>query len=82
MPTTLKTKSLSSRSKALEDSNTSHGRMLGSKAYCTLCTRTVDATVSVGTNSIGKKYLRVTPGQKCPRCSGPLDAAYVLSNLS
>ena len=76
--TTLKTKNLMTKSKASE----APASTVASKAYCTLCTRTVDAAVSVATNSIGRKYMRVTPGQKCPRCAGSLDAAYVMSNLS
>jgi len=40
--------------------------------YCPLCTHTVPGKVSAVS---GK--LRVTPGQKCPRCSSSLDAGYV-----
>jgi hypothetical protein len=41
--------------------------------YCYLCTHTVEAeTMVVGRNA------RVKPGQRCPRCSAPLDAGYVL----
>lgn len=49
------------------------------RAYCPLCTRTVDAMATVGRNIVySKTYLHVVPGQKCPRCSSPLDAAFVL----
>ena len=41
--------------------------------YCYLCTHTVEAEIySAG------KISRVKPGQKCPRCSAPLDSGYVL----
>ena len=40
--------------------------------YCPICTRTVEAVISV----IGKTA-KVKPGQKCPRCSSSLDAGYV-----
>jgi hypothetical protein len=46
-----------------------------SKGYvhCPICTHTVEAqVVSNGRHVIAK------PGQKCPRCSSTLDAAYVL----
>ena len=79
MPTALKTKNFSAK-KAAETATTADIRP--SKVYCTLCTRTIDANVTVGSNSLGRRHLRVVPGQKCPRCSGSLDAAYVLSNLS
>ena len=47
--------------------------------YCPLCTRTVQAMVMVETNNVYRKaYLRVVSGQKCPRCSDSLDAAFVL----
>jgi hypothetical protein len=49
------------------------------KVYCTLCTRTVDAEVAVQPNLVYRKAnLRVIPGQKCPRCSSSLDAAFVV----
>ena len=49
------------------------------KVYCTLCTRTVDAEVTVQPNMVYRKAtLRVIPGQKCPRCSTSLDAAFVM----
>ena len=41
--------------------------------HCPICTHTVHATVLAQGRS-----LRVKPGQKCPRCSSSLDAAYVL----
>jgi len=42
-------------------------------AHCPMCTHTVQAVVLAS-----GKAVRVKPGQKCPRCSGTLDAAYVL----
>ena len=46
-----------------------------SKGYvhCPICTHTVEAQV-VST----RRHVMVKPGQKCPRCSSTLDAAYVL----
>jgi hypothetical protein len=41
--------------------------------YCYMCTHTVEADVY----SHGKTA-RVKPGQKCPRCAGPLDSGYVI----
>jgi hypothetical protein len=41
--------------------------------YCPICTHTVEVMV---THS--GKHALVTPGQKCPRCSGPIDAGYVI----
>jgi len=43
------------------------------KVYCPMCTHTVDATVEYDT-----KHARVKRGQKCPRCSGSLDAGYIM----
>ena len=40
--------------------------------YCLICTHTVDAEIV----PMGRR-LFVRPGQKCPRCSSSLDAAYV-----
>jgi hypothetical protein len=41
--------------------------------YCPICTHTVSAdVVSVG------KVTKVKPGQKCGRCSAPLDAGYIM----
>jgi uncharacterized protein (UPF0212 family) len=41
--------------------------------HCPMCTHNVDAVVV----SSGRRA-HVKPGQKCPRCSGSLDAAYIL----
>jgi uncharacterized protein (UPF0212 family) len=41
--------------------------------HCPICTHTVDADVV----QVGRR-LMVKPGQKCPRCSSSLDAAYIL----
>ncbi len=43
------------------------------KVYCPSCTHTVDARV-VQT----PRRAVVEPGQRCPRCSGSLDAGYIL----
>jgi NAD-dependent SIR2 family protein deacetylase len=43
------------------------------KVYCPMCTHTVDATVEHDA-----KHARVKRGQKCPRCSGALDAGYIM----
>ena len=40
--------------------------------HCPICTHTVQATVVAQGRSV-----RVKPGEKCPRCSAPLDAAFV-----
>ena len=48
-------------------------REFKASVYCPLCTHTVPGTVEVTGKSI-----RVTPGQKCPRCHSSLDAGYVL----
>lgn len=42
------------------------------KVYCPICTHTVDAQLQRG-----ERHLQVTPGQRCPRCAGSLDAAYI-----
>jgi hypothetical protein len=41
--------------------------------YCLICTHTVEADVVPS----GRKMF-VRSGQKCPRCSSSLDAAYVM----
>jgi DNA-directed RNA polymerase subunit RPC12/RpoP len=41
--------------------------------YCALCTHTVQALVVTL-----RKQTRTKPGQKCPRCSSSLDAAFAL----
>jgi hypothetical protein len=46
---------------------------VGGRVYCPICTHTVAATVDI----IGKRA-RVTPGQRCPRCSSSLDVAVVV----
>lgn len=43
------------------------------KVYCPMCTHTVDATVE-----LDLKHSHVKRGQKCPRCSGSLDAGYIM----
>ena len=43
------------------------------KVYCPMCTHTVDATVEHH-----PKHIYVKRGQKCPRCSGSLDAGYIM----
>jgi hypothetical protein len=46
------------------------------QVYCPICTHTVQAEVLY----VGKR-VRVNPGQKCARCSAPLDAGAVLQVL-
>jgi hypothetical protein len=41
--------------------------------HCAICTHTVQAIVSYG-----PRGAKVTPGQRCLRCSSSLDAGYVL----
>jgi hypothetical protein len=57
------------------------GRKSLGKVYCTLCTRPVDAEITLH-QSPGSRSARVqvTSGQKCPRCSASLDAAFVIVN--
>ncbi len=57
-------------------------KALVTKVYCTLCTRTVDATVSATPNVVGKRRWGVQPGQRCQHCGASLDAAFVLGNMS
>jgi uncharacterized protein (UPF0212 family) len=55
-------------------------KLLG-KAYCALCTRTVEAELVTNVNAESRKpRVRVAPGQKCPRCSASLDAAFVVAS--
>lgn len=42
-------------------------------AHCPICTHTVPTSIDI----IGKQ-MRVSPGQRCPRCSSPLDVAIVV----
>jgi len=44
------------------------------EVHCASCTHTVKARVTGG----GRRPF-VVPGQKCPRCQGSLDAAYILA---
>ena len=54
-------------------------RVATARAYCALCTRTVDAAVAAESNLVYRKAsLRVIAGQKCPRCNSSLDAAFVM----
>ena len=41
--------------------------------HCPMCTHTVDAQLEQRS-----RYSVVRPGQKCPRCSGSLDAAWIM----
>lgn len=45
-------------------------------AYCPICTHTVETQVV-----LAGKRVYVKPGQRCPRCSSPLEAASVLRDL-
>ncbi len=82
MATALKSKDMSSTKNKAAATQVSPAKTVATKVYCTLCTRTVEANVTVAVNSIGKRRLAVLPGQKCQHCGGALDSAYVLSNLS
>jgi hypothetical protein len=42
--------------------------------HCPMCTHNVEAEVV----QTGRR-MYVKPGQKCPRCSGTLDAAYIMA---
>jgi hypothetical protein len=46
--------------------------------YCPICTHTVPARVGYVRTASGRKLPRVIAGQRCPRCSSTLDAAYVM----
>lgn len=48
-------------------------KSVAGQVHCPICTHTVPADVDV----IGRKA-RTVPGQRCPRCSAALDAAYVI----
>ncbi|GAB4409502.1 MAG: hypothetical protein OHK0021_19440 [Bryobacter sp.] len=41
--------------------------------YCPMCTHSVTANIEPG-----KRGYRVLPNQRCPRCSGSMDAAFVI----
>ncbi len=41
--------------------------------YCPMCTHTVSASITKTARGN-----RVAAGQRCPRCSGSLDAGYVI----
>jgi len=43
------------------------------KVHCPMCTHTVDAQLEAH-----PRYSVVKPGQKCPRCEGSLDAAWIM----
>jgi len=47
------------------------------KVYCPMCTHTVDAEIEHHVGR-GAHQSMVRAGQKCPRCSGALDAGYIL----
>jgi hypothetical protein len=57
----------------MEQKPAAAGKEAQGAVYCPLCTHTVDAKITYTAKSA-----RVTPGQKCPRCSSSLDAGYVL----
>jgi hypothetical protein len=46
--------------------------------YCPICTHNVPANVTMVVNAVRRRVPKVIPGQKCSRCSSPLDAAYVI----
>ena len=43
------------------------------KVHCPMCTHTVDAQLEHH-----PRYSVVRPGQKCPRCEGSLDSAWIM----
>jgi hypothetical protein len=51
---------------------------IGAVVYCPICTHSVPASVTIVRNAAGRRVPRVVAGQRCARCSSPLDAAYVL----
>lgn len=67
---------------AVEQNTAAKVRAFVTKVYCTLCTRTVEATVGITSSVIGKRRWGVEPGQRCQHCGASLDAAYVLGNMS
>ncbi|HYM10737.1 MAG TPA: hypothetical protein VEU62_08390 [Bryobacterales bacterium] len=54
------------------------GKVLRARVYCPICTHTVEAEVVPVESDWNRNKMRVTEGQKCRRCSAPLDAAYIL----
>lgn len=66
----------------VQQNTTAQRKAFVTKVYCTLCTRTVEATVGITFSVIGKRRWAVDPGQRCQHCGAPLDAAYVLGNMS
>jgi len=57
------------------------GRKSFGKVYCTLCTRTVEAEITIQPRAARRDGgLHATSGQKCPRCAASLDAAFVIVN--
>ncbi len=51
------------------------------KVYCPMCTHTVDAQIQRHIVRSARRFM-VRPGQKCPHCSGSLDAGYILPRVS
>ena len=49
---------------------------ISGQVHCPMCTHTVPAVIDI----LGKR-VRVAPGQRCPRCAAPLDAAMVVQVL-
>ena len=68
--------------KPVEQNTAAKMKALVTKVYCTLCTRTVDAAVTVSPSVVGKRRWGVQPGQRCQHCGASLDAAFVLGNMS
>lgn len=57
---------------------TTAAAVYGALVYCPICTHSVPANVTLVRNAAGRRVPRVVAGQRCARCSSPLDAAYVL----
>lgn len=53
-------------------------KVLRARVYCPICTHTVEAEVAAVESAWNRSKMRVIEGQRCRRCSAPLDAAYIL----
>ena len=52
-------------------------KLVTGRVYCPICTHTVEADLMPVERGL-TRTMKVLPGQKCGRCSGLLDAAYIL----
>ena len=53
-------------------------KALRARVHCPICTHTVEADVVPVDRDQWSRKMKVAKGQKCRRCSTPLDAAYIL----